>query len=196
MLIPLIGPRKLVLIKGSERETEILASECRDILADGTVMAPREGESVDAGVDTHAWECRLSRALVSRLRWQDVKGLGVVALSGLLSADIREKEVDEGPGAAKKMKISLTQSPEEISKEIPLPVLDIVPNWGGERERYRATQPVHVGDLRLADLRRSMQNLGHRAMFFGEGTLVVDECVVVRKGMMGGLIGRMDGELD
>ena len=44
-----------------------------------------------------------------------------------------------------------------------------------------AAQPLHVGDLRLADLRRAMQGSGHGAEFRGEGMLVVDGTVAVRK---------------
>ncbi|KAK5162568.1 hypothetical protein LTR16_012225, partial [Cryomyces antarcticus] len=42
-------------------------------------------------------------------------------------------------------------------------------------------QPLHVGDLRLADLRKLMQASGHTAEFRGEGTLLIDGAVAVRK---------------
>jgi cleavage and polyadenylation specificity factor subunit 2 len=42
-------------------------------------------------------------------------------------------------------------------------------------------QPLHVGDLRLADLRKIMQSSGHTAEFRGEGTLLIDGSVIVRK---------------
>ena len=42
-------------------------------------------------------------------------------------------------------------------------------------------QPLHVGDLRLADLRRAMQGSGHQAEFRGEGTLLIDGTVAVKK---------------
>lgn len=196
MLIPLIAPRKLILIKGTSRETERLARECRNILAEGSVMAPLQGEMVDAGVDTNAWECVLGPSLVRKLRWQDVKGLGVVALSGLLSAGKRTEELVEIPDA-KRLKSNgdttntIDPTPAAAGKETtPLPILDLIPFTAPSegQEKRRATQPVHVGDLRLADLRRAMQSLGLSAAFFGEGTLVVDGCVVVRKGKLGGRI--------
>ena len=46
-------------------------------------------------------------------------------------------------------------------------------------------QPLHVGDLRLADLRKILQSAGHTAEFRGEGTLLVDGLVAVRKGGTG-----------
>jgi cleavage and polyadenylation specificity factor subunit 2 len=42
-------------------------------------------------------------------------------------------------------------------------------------------RPLHVGDLRLADLRKLMQSAGHTAEFRGEGTLLIDKSVAVRK---------------
>ncbi|KAJ4135721.1 hypothetical protein NW765_009701 [Fusarium oxysporum] len=60
------------------------------------------------------------------------------------------------------------------------PVLDVLPANLISAVRS-AAQPLHVGDLRLADLRRAMQSAGHAAEFRGEGTLVVDGTVAVRK---------------
>jgi cleavage and polyadenylation specificity factor subunit 2 len=61
-----------------------------------------------------------------------------------------------------------------------MPTLDVLPANLISAARS-AAQSLHVGDLRLADLRRAMQNAGHSAEFRGEGTLVVDGSVAVRK---------------
>tara|TARA_R110002060_G_scaffold72705_3_gene81440 strand:- start:343 stop:624 length:282 start_codon:yes stop_codon:yes gene_type:complete len=42
-------------------------------------------------------------------------------------------------------------------------------------------QPLQVGDLRLADLRKIMLASSHTAEFKGEGTLLIDSSVIVRK---------------
>jgi cleavage and polyadenylation specificity factor subunit 2 len=42
-------------------------------------------------------------------------------------------------------------------------------------------QPFHVGDLRLADLRKLMKSNGMEAEFRGEGVLVINGTVAVRK---------------
>jgi cleavage and polyadenylation specificity factor subunit 2 len=42
-------------------------------------------------------------------------------------------------------------------------------------------QPFHVGDLRLADLRKLMNANGMQAEFRGEGVLVINGTVAVRK---------------
>ncbi len=61
-------------------------------------------------------------------------------------------------------------------------------------------QPFHVGDLRLADLRKLMNNTpGMQAEFRGEGVLVINGTVAVRKTATGqieidgGAYGDADG---
>jgi cleavage and polyadenylation specificity factor subunit 2 len=44
---------------------------------------------------------------------------------------------------------------------------------------------LHVGDLRLADLRKLMIAAGHKAEFRGEGTLLIDGMVAIRKSSTG-----------
>ena len=60
------------------------------------------------------------------------------------------------------------------------PLLDVLPVNMAAGTRSIA-RPLHVGDLRLADLRKIMQSGGHKAEFRGEGTLLIDGLVAVRK---------------
>lgn len=196
MLIPLIRPRKLILISGDESETQALANECRQLLsgegenATSDVLTPIIGEMVDASVDTNAWTLKLSRQLVKKLTWQNVKGLGVVALTGRLDAEPLEEPEEADESAKKKLKMAKKEDVETEERASTLPsiaVLDLVNTASTVLgvTQYRATQPVHVGDLRLADLRRLMQASGHTAEFRGEGTLLIDSTVVVRKSATG-----------
>jgi cleavage and polyadenylation specificity factor subunit 2 len=61
-----------------------------------------------------------------------------------------------------------------------IPVLDVLPTNIAAVSRSNA-QPLHVGDMRLADLRRLMLGTGHSAEFRGEGTLVIDGNIAVKK---------------
>lgn len=194
MLIPLIRPRKLILVAGEAAETLSLASDCKHFLGSGEggnldVFTPIVGETVDASVDTNAWTLKLSRALVKKLAWQNVKGLGIVAITGRLDAIYELNggaDASEENRAQKKQKMIEGQATDE--KSVPEtnkaqeaePVLDL-PTANPTATSQVVTQPLHVGDLRLADLRRLMQASGHRAEFRGEGTLLVDGTVVVRK---------------
>ena len=197
-LIPLIQPKKLIFVSGDVSETRSLADDCKRKLkleavdesgnTNSFVFSPINGQMIDASVDTNAWTVRLGDTLVRRLHWQNVRGLGVVTLMGsletstledplehtnsnkkvkLLEADSGETKTANGPGVLEKM------------SELP-PTLDVLPANMVAATRSVA-QPLHVGDLRLADLRKLLQSSGHTADFRGEGTLLIDGLVAVRK---------------
>ena len=189
MLIPLIQPRKVVLIGGTVSETKWLAEECKQKLrvsgrgTDGAddILMPVVGETVTASMDTHAWTVKLSRELVKRIQWQDVRGLGVVTLMGRLAPTVS----DDSHGDTQKRKKQKTEDEENDTEEARVdndqpPTLDILLASQAAATRT-VTQPLHVGDLRLADLRRILSSSGHTAEFRGEGTLVIDNLVAVRK---------------
>jgi len=199
ILLPLVEPRKLVLVGGSPEETKTGADKYRDIVSQNRgispeevdVFAPAVGVSVDASVDTHAWVVKLTESLVKRLRWQNLRGLGVVTITGQLLGAARLLQngengaVDDEDGANKRLKThdgdhAGSAAPADATGTSPIPTLDILPTV--QTSTMRATaQPLHVGELRLADLRRKMQSSGHTAEFRGEGTLVIDGSVAVKK---------------
>jgi cleavage and polyadenylation specificity factor subunit 2 len=210
MLIPLIAPRKLILVAGQQNETLALANDCKRLLAalsggnEGKgvdVYTPLVGDTVEASVDTNAWAVVLGKELVKRLRWQRVKGLGIVTITGrleaanpveeegkLLEAPAKKLKIDgeEADGEKegedeKKDEMALVKAAAKPEQAKPsLPVLDIVPTTMASATRSVA-QPLHVGDLRLADLRKLMIASGYTAEFRGEGTLLINSCVAVRK---------------
>ncbi|KAI9787626.1 MAG: hypothetical protein M1839_000157 [Geoglossum umbratile] len=201
MLIPLIQPRKLILVGGTKSETLTLAEDCRKLLGARTgdstdagvvdVFTPIVGRTVDASVDTNAWVVKLSEPLVKRLHWQKVRGLGVVHVTGrlaVMSVGDDQSETQEGSSNKKRKTIKdETESPraedlqpagQQDSKVTP--TLDVIPTSMAAATRSVA-QPIHVGDLRLADLRKLLQGSGHAAEFRGEGTLLIDGLIAVRK---------------
>jgi cleavage and polyadenylation specificity factor subunit 2 len=207
MLIPLIRPRKLILIGGMKEETSSLAAECRNLLTgkDGVdpssvvdIFTPVNGEAIDASVDTNAWVVKLSNNLVRRLKWQHVRSLGVVALTAQLKPPELPTSSDESPASANKKQKLLKEESDTVSTPVDdglkparskvetFPVLDVLPTHIAAGTRSM-TRPLHVGDLRLADLRKLMQASGHTAEFRGEGTLLIDGLVAVRKSSTGSI---------
>ena len=202
MLIPLIRPRKLILIAGTISETAFLAEDCEEKLgltapnSEGTltseVLCPDVGETVSASMDANAWSVKLSGSLLRRLHWQNVRGLGVVTLMARLTTDNTEKADASQEKRLKRQKLTREDSGSPRLEDIPMqqdaanlaPVLDVLPASMLMATRS-AAQPLHVGDLRLADLRRLLQTTGHSAEFRGEGTLVIDDFVAVRKSTTG-----------
>lgn len=194
MLIPLIGPKRLILTSGSKEETDILAADCKTLLkisdkyADNDpahIFTPVIGHTVDASVDTNAWMVKLSRNLVRKLYWQNVRNMGVVTLTGQLKGEEAPFKAESTEIKMKKQKLLKAEEPEETilqteSTESVGPVLDTMPSNIAASTRS-VVMPIHVGDLRLADLRRLMSAAGHVAEFRGEGTLLIDGAIAVRK---------------
>ncbi|KAI9929206.1 hypothetical protein ASPWEDRAFT_49156 [Aspergillus wentii DTO 134E9] len=201
MLIPLIQPRKLILVGGMKEETSALATECKKLLKAGVdtasaesavIFTPVNGELIDASVDTNAWMVKLSNNLVRRLKWQQVRALGVVALTAQLRGpEITDATEEAEESASKKQKLLTDETSTEVAptpdgvkppaeKSDVFPMLDILPANMAAGTRSM-TRPLNVGDMRLADLRKIMQGAGHRAEFRGEGTLLIDGSVAVRK---------------
>lgn len=207
MLIPLIQPRKLILVGGTKEETTTLATDCRGLLTANAgmdnatsksvadIFTPYPCDTVDASVDTNAWVVKLSRALVRRLKWQNVRSLGVVALTANLRGPepiaTKDDDADDDEPSKKKAMVQVGSEVEAksviesrandslVKKEV-FPLLDVLPPNLAAATRT-VSRPLHVGDLRLADLRKVMQASGHSAEFRGEGTLLIDGFVVVRK---------------
>lgn len=194
MLIPLIKPRKLILTAGSTKETESLAKVCRQMLGtnkqenteidNSAVFTPTAGATIDASVDTNAWTLKLSRTLFKSLHWQNIRNLGLVSIDGQVVASPKTETLGEGH-AQKRQKVLEDMSAEtkstDTSKEAKaLPILTVLPARLIATTRSQA-QSLHVGDLRLAELRKILQAQGHAAEFRGEGSLLIDGIVAVRK---------------
>ena len=201
MLLPLIKPRKLILTGGAAEDTRRMKDDCTRILSgqkgkmDDTshatiTYAPETGERIDASVDTNAWSLRLSRTLLKGLTWQKYRHLGVVTVDGQIEEPPQEENNPDV--AAKRLKLAANNAPlrdESQSDSSPVldamvPVLNTLPTGAAAMTRS-FTQSNHVGDLRLAELRKILQDRGHVAQFKGEGTLLVDDHIAVRKNGVG-----------
>ncbi|KAF8251201.1 hypothetical protein K440DRAFT_615779 [Wilcoxina mikolae CBS 423.85] len=187
MLLPLIDPKKLILIGGKREETKYLAEFYREKAAlssrgggTGTnVFSPQIGNTVNASVDTNAWTVKLGSTLSRGLKWQNVRGLGVVHVIG------RVAPVETEPDSKKQKTITAGDESSNPDEDKVL-VLDVLPPALAAATRSVA-QPIHVGDIRLADLRKVLHDDGHTAEFKGEGVLLVDGVVVVRKTGVGNI---------
>jgi cleavage and polyadenylation specificity factor subunit 2 len=198
-LIPLINPRKLILIGGNPEETTALQTECAKLLNTSSVsetaaeiFTPNIGETLDASVDTNAWNVKLSVPLRRTLHWQTVGGLGVVPLTGHLDMMIMLEQPAES--TAKRIKGEDETTPSKtVAKPAgkvsqaaeETPMLGVVPTTSALSIARIIARPLHVGDLRLSDLRKVMQASGVSAEFRGEGTLLVNGQVAVRKSAVG-----------
>ncbi|KAJ6275678.1 cleavage and polyadenylation specificity factor subunit 2 [Bipolaris maydis] len=163
-LIPLIKPRKLIFVGGEQGETLELAEISRIALNANTDSA----SAISVFTPTVGV---LSRNMVRNLRWQNVRGMGVVAITGRLAAASLEPEVKEEADtpAKKKARVDAPAIPVSSDNNNDTPVLDVVPANMATAVRSVA-QPFHL-----------MNANGMQAEFRGEGILVVNGTVAVRK---------------
>ena len=194
MLIPLIKPRKLILTGGNAKDTKALFTDCEQVFGAAEtnsgkkisdVFMPVDGETVDASVDTNAWTINLSRTLLSSLHWQKFRGLDLVTINGML----QENTIAEQESMKKRPRLDTEDAEAEESRTQAakgVPVLTTL-MAGAAISSRGSTHQLHVGDLRLAELRNILQSTGHRAEFKGEGTLLVDDIIAVRKSGIGNI---------
>lgn len=122
------------------------------------IEIPEVGVTLGVSLDTNAYDVCLSDAIASSLHWQSLYEQEVAHITGKL------------------IPRSTTDSSEP-------PILDII------SDRVHLDDPrslsLFVGDVRLADLRRALTQLGHTAELRGGGVLVCDGCVSVTKASQG-----------
>ncbi|KAF3908807.1 hypothetical protein ABW21_db0208448 [Orbilia brochopaga] len=220
MLLPLLKPKKVVLVSGTEDETSVFGDELRNMMEKDRrkkrgdsgkndeededkqveVFTPAIGEMVNVSVEADAWSVKLSDALVKMLKWQHVRGLGVVHVVG------RVIEVDENrnPKLENEEDVKMENDDATTIERKKRLVLDVLPP---SAVSVRTAKPIHVGDVRLADLRKVLLDAGHTAELTGEGRLLCDGVVSVVKegagrvsiedvggggGLLGGSLGRKE----
>ncbi|ORY60775.1 cleavage and polyadenylation specificity factor subunit 2 [Pseudomassariella vexata] len=160
MLIPLIQPRKLILTGGNPEETDELAADLPQLLQNIDIHKPDMGSSVDASADTNAYTIKIAPTLYKGLKWQSVGNVKIATIFGRLE-----------PGSDG------------------TPILDIATVIAtGMTAGHHSVKPFHVGELRLANLRKDLRDIGYSTEFMGEGTLLVQNSVIVRKAATSGRI--------
>ena len=122
---------------------------------------------------------------MKRLVWKELgtDKPSITAFSGLLSTEVVEESIkteEEEGSTKKKAKLAKVDQKSEPSRQSTgMPILDVL---GAQYQTHqRAARDVHVGDLRLQDIRAAIQAQGHNADLRGGGTLLVDGTVIVRK---------------
>ncbi|KAK6498237.1 hypothetical protein TWF506_004476 [Arthrobotrys conoides] len=195
MLLPQLKPKKVVLVGGTVEETEVLGKEVEGMMEkerrklrgsndddeerEKEVFTPKIGEAVNVGGETDVWSLKLSDGLVKMLKWQSVGGLGVVHVVGRVTVDT---STDLIKAENVKDEDTVMQSEEEeIDKKRQL-ILDVLPVTS--TTPIKSAKPIHVGDIKLPELRRVLLDAGHTAELTGEGRLLCDGVVsVVKEGV-------------
>lgn len=177
MLLPQLKPKKVVLVGGTVQETEILGKEVEGMMEkerrklgiddeederEKEVFMPKVGEVVNVGGETEVWSLKLSDGLVKMLKWQSVGGLGVVHVVGRIVLDTSTRDIK-----SESIKDEDTPMTEQSEPQKPAQLLlDILPSTTTSTQK--STKPIHVGDIKLPELRKVLLEAGHTAELTGE----------------------------
>ncbi|OZJ06761.1 hypothetical protein BZG36_00414 [Bifiguratus adelaidae] len=146
-----------ILVHGDQKPTDKLAVALSEV--DGMtkeIFTPNEGEVMNVSAATNLYQLKLTDALVSRIKYEQMDDYELAYVNGKI------------------------HFPEDSTT----PVLEIPE--GSESSALHT--PVLVGDARLSEFRRVLQAEGIHAEFKGEGVLVCNDQVAVRKTATGQLL--------
>ncbi|OWB85075.1 hypothetical protein B5S33_g3732 [[Candida] boidinii] len=145
---------------------------------------------VNLGNVITSYEIQLNEKLDRSLHWQKITGgfsvahvVGIVGAKSLTSTDGSKKKVKEiTDGENADAKEDEDQDGSEFRKVY---VLDPLDNNATSLNSYNK---LAIGDIKLTELRNKLLNMKHNAEFKGDGTLVIDGQVAVRKITEGNIV--------
>lgn len=163
---PALKPKKILLCGPVETQTEssMLTLRKRDI----ELAAIPFNKDVQFDTTIKSLDISVDPELDQLLKWQSIS-------DGYTVAHVIGKLVKEKPQTGKSQ-----QQAEEQKQQLHRTRLVLKPLKTTSRHPH-ASGSLSIGDVRLAELKRVLTAQRHRAEFKGEGTLVVDGQVAVRK---------------
>ncbi|KRX61807.1 Cleavage and polyadenylation specificity factor subunit 2 [Trichinella sp. T9] len=182
-ILQMSKPKQIILVHGMAEQTEKLANYCRKSLnmAEDKVFTPRLGDLVDATIESHMYQLKLTDALLNSLKFVHVKDVEIAWVNGLIRHNCSEEETED-------QKITAMDVDDEKNAENAvdigsddIPYLDLLPS-----SEIPSHDAVFVGDPKLSDLKQALMLDGFQAEF-SHGVLVVNNVLSIRK--------RADGQL-
>ncbi|KRY38523.1 Cleavage and polyadenylation specificity factor subunit 2 [Trichinella spiralis] len=182
-ILQMSKPKQIILVHGMAEQTEKLANYCRKSLnmAEDKVFTPRLGDLVDATIESHMYQLKLTDALLNSLKFIHVKDVEIAWVNGLIKHNCSEEETEDQKIAA--MDVDEEKNAEnavDIGSDN-IPYLDLLPS-----SEIPSHDAVFVGDPKLSDLKQALMLDGFQAEF-SHGVLVVNNVLSIRK--------RADGQL-
>jgi cleavage and polyadenylation specificity factor subunit 2 len=206
-LVARVEPRRVVLVHGTDADTEHLRSTLVAAMPGVEVTAPRAGEAVECTSDTAAYKLELSQELLQRTRLRDCAGYQVGWVDGFVGfakdaagedvpvlmappkeaveAGRREGGEGEGEGLG-----AASTTPSTT------PSRPVTPSRGGEDALVTSAAAAvavataaseerrlsaFVGDLKLTDFKIALASAGVAAEFRGGALVCAGGTVCVRK---------------
>lgn len=166
VILPALKPRKALLLgpRESQNAQSVATLQRRDLdIIEMPLNKPMEFvttiKSIDISIDPE---------LDSLLKWQRIGDNYTVA--HVIGRLVKEK------AQTNKAQVTKPQGKHSINARTKLVLKPLQSSF-----KAHVGGTISIGDIRLADLKRRLTDQNHRAEFKGEGTLVVDGQVAVRK---------------
>lgn len=208
MLIPQIRPKKLIMLPGDSEMSvteEFYNGLAQDEGIEEVIRAP-PNQIVKGSMNSYPFSVRIAPELEGLLKWQKILGdYSVAHITGKLVFDQDEKtgqgeansttastdntgedqkdvdgdvEITQGEGnGPSSNEFELAKEYSHLNKDIKMMPLESAK----ELAAAPRSNPLLVGDIKLAELKKKLIAQGHKAEFRAEGVLVCDDKVAVRK---------------
>lgn len=138
------------------------------------VFAPELAETIDISVNTRQYDIRISDDIAKSIKWQTVSPHHDLT-------QVQNQQISHVIGSitpvAAPIETNGTPQPESTALVKTLPTLSLLSN---KTASIPLARPLHVGEVRLLELKQRLQRAGHSAVL-GEGVLVCDGVVRVLK---------------
>ncbi|XP_030762628.1 probable cleavage and polyadenylation specificity factor subunit 2 isoform X2 [Sitophilus oryzae] len=160
-----LRPRRVIVVHGTEDNTEVIAAHCRDNIR-ARVFTPQRGETVDATSETHIYQVRLTDSLVSQL---DFKKAAKDAEVAFINAQIALREIQAD---AKRM----TTDNEPMEDDDDQKILTLEPHTAEAHH-----EPVFINELKLSDFKQVLAKANVSSEFSGGVLWCCNGTIAVRK---------------
>lgn len=169
---PTFKPRKIVLLAPQSSQNQDIIQVLNKKNIDISMLAPNTLTEFNTTIKT--LDISIDAELEKLLKWQRISDDHTVAhLTGIL---VRESpSIKTENGSDQDVKDSKSNRNFEHYKMVLKPLVDNHPAF------LHAGSSIKIGDVRLTEIKRKLALLNHKAEFRGEGILVVDNRVAVRK---------------
>ncbi|XP_043273422.1 probable cleavage and polyadenylation specificity factor subunit 2 [Venturia canescens] len=159
-----LRPRRVVFVRGSPKDTEIMAQQAQ--AAGARVFIPGRGETLDATTETHIYQVRLTDALVSGLNFSKGRGDSEVAwIDALMSA--RDHICRDAVSDAE---LENSDSSDKILTLEPLPLNDVPGH-----------QTTFINELKLSDFKQILNKSNIPSEFSGGVLWCCNNSIAVRR---------------
>ncbi|KAG4303863.1 hypothetical protein PORY_002717 [Pneumocystis oryctolagi] len=157
-IIPMINPRKLVLINSSQEAKDNMMATCKALTSfTNDIYSPLRGEVLKIGIKLNSYNLKLSDDIINTLRWKKLGDHNVSHVIGKLKLPVDSNSIETG-----------------------LPTLEVLSTYSNIKNAPQS-HPLFVGDVKLTQVKQSLQERGHIAELIGEGILLCDGLVTVKK---------------